>query len=200
MTLPLFIVFEGIDGSGKTTIQELLYNYYMKLGLPAVRNTEPSSGEWGRQIRSFLKGRIKASPEEQLELFLLDREDDVKRNIIPFLNEKKIILMDRYYYSNAAYQGAMGVSYERILSENRVRNFPEPDRVYLIDIDPEEALSRISRGKRGALEIFEKKQFLEKVREIYNNLKDKRFVIIDGLQTPEEILKKIIEDIEINFG
>lgn len=198
---PLFIVFEGIDGSGKTTLADMLFDHYRAGGVPAVRLREPTDGEWGRRIREMLKGEEAPRAEEQLRLFLLDREDDVKRNIRPMMAEKRLILMDRYYFSNAAYQGAAGLPPDTIISENRKRGFPEPDRVYLVDIDPEEALRRIgSRNGGMGKELFEKKFFLERVREIYLSLAGETFRVLDGSLSPGTLLGILTGDMEEGFS
>jgi dTMP kinase len=198
MTLPpRFFVFEGIDGSGKSTQCDLLFGHVMSEGLPAVRLAEPTDGEWGRRIRSMLKGNNMAPAEEQLELFLMDRKDDAGKNIIPALEAKKIVIMDRYYFSNAAYQGAAGIPPERVILENRRISVPEPDRVYLIDIFPEIALQRIA-GRNGMKEFFERESFLKAVREIFLSIadKDKRFLIIDGMMQADTIFTIIKADFE----
>ncbi|MFH0976456.1 MAG: dTMP kinase [Spirochaetota bacterium] len=196
--LPLFILFEGIDGSGKTTLSELLFEFFKKKGVPAEFGHEPTEGVYGKEIRSLLQKEHAGDADDLLKLFLLDREDDAKKNILPSLKAGKAIVMDRYYFSNAAYQGAMGISPESIITENRKRNFPEPDRVYLVDIDPEVAVKRIA-GRNNKTEIFEKKDFLKNVREIYHSVADNRFVILDGSKKISEIMKIIEQDILNNF-
>jgi len=197
---PLFIVFEGIDGSGKSTQAAMLNDYFNSNNINSTLMMEPSNGKWGREIRNILKGDVVPPAEEQLKLFLLDREDDAETNISPALESLQSIVMDRYYYSNAAYQGAMGLDPEFILEENRKRNFPEPDRIYFIDILPETAMERISvRNGSGQREIFEKQSFLEKVRDIFISMKDEKFIPVDGSGSAEEIHQKIIEDITNTF-
>ena len=191
---PLFIVFEGIDGSGKSTQCDLLFGHAAALGLQAVRLAEPTDGAWGRALRSMLKKADMPAAEEQLRLFILDREDDVKRNILPALKEKKIIIMDRYYYSTVAYQGAAGLAPERIIADNRNMRFPEPDRVYFVDIPPETAILRISGRTNKTKEIFEKESFLRKVREIFLSIADERFLVIDGTKTIDEVFDIIKYD------
>ena len=202
LRLPLFILFEGIDGSGKSTLSDLIYQHYKNLGVPTVKIMEPTDGMWGQKIRDMLNGTEIPSPEEQLELFLYDREDDVRRNILPSLKKKKMIIMDRYYYSTAAYQGAMGLSPEYVLKENIRRGFPKPDRVYLIDIEPEKSLKRIAdRGVgKGNGDLFEKKRFLERVRHIYLSIADESFCILNGDAEIDELSQKIKLDIESCFA
>jgi dTMP kinase len=191
---PLFIVFEGIDGSGKSTQCDLLFGHASAMGLQAVRLAEPTDGAWGRAIRSILRKADMPPADEQLRLFMLDREDDVKRNILPALKEKKIIIMDRYYYSTVAYQGAAGMTPERIIAENRAMRFPEPDRVYFIDIPPETAILRVTGRGNKTKEIFEKEYFLKKVRGIFLSIADERFLIIDGTKKIEDIFEIIKKD------
>ena len=84
---PKFIVFEGIDGSGKSTLSEMLYDYLLSINVPAVKGQEPTDGRWGRQIRKLLKSDTPPPIEEQMKLFLFDREEDAERNIRPRLKD-----------------------------------------------------------------------------------------------------------------
>ena len=174
-----FIVFEGIDGSGKSTQCDRICRYAQSLGIRAVRLAEPSDGEWGRRVREMLRRKEMAPAEEQLRLFLMDRKDDAERNILPALQSGSLVVMDRYYFSNAAYQGAAGLPPDTIIRENRLMGVPEPDRVYFIDIPPGEAIRRVT-AREEVREIFEKESFLARVREIFISLADERFVFIDG--------------------
>lgn len=193
---PLFIVFEGIDGSGKSTQCDLLFRYAVAQGAPAVRLAEPTAGEWGTRIRAMLKEPAMAPAEEQLRLFLLDRKDDVERNIVPALKESRIVIMDRYYYSNAAYQGAAGIAPGRIIAENRGLSFPEPDRIYYIDIPAPVATRRIAGRSGKGTEVFEKEYFLQKVREIFLSFSGDRFMVVDGTQGIEEVFAVIKKDFD----
>jgi dTMP kinase len=201
LRLPLFILFEGIDGSGKSTLSDAIYHYYKNLGIPTVKIMEPTDGIWGQRIREMLNGTRIPAPEEQLELFLSDREDDVRRNILPSLKKSRMIIMDRYYYSTAAYQGAMGLSPEYIIDENMRRGFPKPDRVYLIDIEPEKSLKRIADRDSGIRDgdLFEKRRFLERVRRIYLSIANESFCILDGDAGIEELSQIVRSDIESHF-
>ncbi len=199
---PVFIVFEGIDGSGKTTICEAVYRHYTKTGFPAVRLREPSDGRWGRSIREMIRKDAMPAPEEQVRLFIRDREDDVATNIRPALESGKMVLLDRYYYSNAAYQGARGLDAGRVIEENRAMGFPEPDRVYLVDLDPAEALRRVL-ARNGALtgrDAFESEDFLASVRAAYLSIADGRFLVLDGMSAVRDIVESVVRDIDSLLG
>ncbi len=193
MNRPLFIVFEGIDGSGKSTQCDLLFAHSLSLGLPAVKLVEPTGGPWGRKIRVMLREKEMAPAEEQMRLFILDRQDDAEKNILPALEEKRIIVMDRYYFSNAAYQGAAGTAPEEIIGENRKMGFPEPDRVYFVDIPPDCAMRRVT-GRGEGEEIFEKESSLQKVRDNFLSIADERFLVVDGTGSVDEIFETIKAD------
>ncbi|HSV97340.1 MAG TPA: dTMP kinase [Spirochaetota bacterium] len=195
---PLFVVFEGIDGSGKTTICEAVFAHYTNAGFPVVRLREPSDGPWGRRIRELIQNDAMPGPEDQVRLFIEDREDDVAANIRPALDGGKMVLLDRYYYSNAAYQGALGLEAGRVIDENRRRGFPEPDRVYLLDLEPAEALRRV-RARGGASagkDAFEREDFQASVRAAYLSIADGRFLILDGRMPAQSIIETVVRDID----
>jgi len=181
----LLIAIEGIDGAGKTTNARELFSYLENLGYQVLLLKEPSDSIYGRKIRSSEK-RLPA--EEELRLFLLDREIDVKERIIPALEEGKIVIMDRYYYSNMAYQSARGIEAEKIRELNE-RFAPKPDLVIILDVSPETALERIkARGKRTA---FEEKEYLERVRENFLKIADERTVVVNAERPLEEVREEI---------
>ena len=126
---PLFVFFEGIDGSGKSTACAETELVLLERNEPCLRLAEPTKGVHGAKIRSLLSQPLKPDPDVMLELFVKDREEDVACNIGPALNEGRIVLIDRYFYSNAAYQGASGIPYTRILKVNARYGFPVPDRI-----------------------------------------------------------------------
>ena len=199
---PLFIVFEGIDGSGKSTISNMTVEYINNCGIEVVHFAEPSQGITGRKIRNLLKSPIAPDPDMMLGLFLEDREEDVSLRIKPALESGKTVVLDRYYYSNAAYQGASGLSYKRILKANMDRNFPKPDRVYLLDIHPSESLMRVeSRNEEDGCtrELFEKESFLSEVSNIYHLIADESFYILDARKKPEELMTEIVSDLKRSF-
>ncbi|MDR3238196.1 MAG: dTMP kinase [Spirochaetia bacterium] len=191
-----FIAFEGIDGSGKSTQVSLLASRLRDRDIQCAALAEPSDGAYGLEIRKMLSGGNPPGALRQMELFMLDRADDAEKNIAPALAAGKTVIIDRYYFSNAAYQGAMGLDYAFILEENRKRAFPEPDKVFLIDLSPDTAIERIAGRANGARDIFEKKEFLAKVRDIFFKVLDGRFVVIDGNQAAGKIHQDILKNLD----
>lgn len=186
------IAIEGIDGAGKTTIAEHLRDFLSKLGYDCALFKEPSNSIYGEKIRSS-EQRLPA--EEELELFILDRKIDVHERILPALRSGKIVIMDRYYYSNIAYQSASGIDAEKIREMNEAFA-PKPDLVILLDLSPEIALQRI-RGRKK-LTAFERKEYLDKVRKKFLELVDDRVEIVNA-EDELEIVKRRVEEIVLSF-
>jgi dTMP kinase len=123
--------------------------------------------------------------------FLEDRKLDVSENINPALESGKIIVMDRYYYSNMAYQGALGLDMEKIRSENE-KFAPRPDIVIILDAPPKTGLDRIRNKRKEELNYFETLEYQEKVRELFLKMKDYDNVgVLDGSGTLEDVSEKI---------
>jgi len=185
------IVFEGIDGAGKSTQAETLLKRLLGRGFDVLYYREPSMGRWGREIKEKALHPDSITPEEELNLFLRDRKENVEKNLKPALKRKKIVILDRYYYSTIAYQGAKGINKERIKRMNE-EFVVEPDLVFILDINPKKGLKRIkNRGKRDKL--FEREEYLVKVRNIFRSFKGRKFIHINTSKPEEEISKKIEE-------
>ena len=184
----MLINLEGIDGCGKSTQSQLLMDEFEKNDEKTILLKEPTNGKYGRKLWEMLSGKIEATTEEILELFVMDRKEHVDQKINPALNEGKIVLMDRYYYSTMAYQAAAGIDVKRIRKDNEFA--PKPDIVLVFDLTADLAMKRV-RGHSVA-DVFEKEEHLEKVRKAYLNLKDDPLVrIIDATRTPEEIFDEV---------
>jgi dTMP kinase len=187
----ILIVFEGIDGSGKSTQAEILLEKLQEEDFDAVYFREPSKGKWGRKIKKKALDPDSLSPEEELDLFQKDRRENVEKNLKPALKKKRIVILDRYYYSNIAYQGAKGID-EKLIRRMNEEFVVEPDLVFIFDIDPKKGLERIENRKKKD-KLFEREDYLAKVREIFRSFKGEKFVHIDALKSKEEISKEIQE-------
>lgn len=186
------IVFEGIDGSGKTTVSKMLFNYMKEKNLPVAWLREPSDSNWGKKIREISRFKTSIPLEEELNYFIEDRKFNVSHNIKPALSQNKTVILDRYYYSTACYQGARGMNMDEIIQMNR-EFAPEPDITFIIDVDVNIGMNRIKESRNSRVKLFEQKNFLEKVRKNYLTLTGKNIHIIDGNQDLKTILKRIIE-------
>src|SRR5262245_23410116 len=161
------VVLEGIDGSGKSKQIELLAKFCSENRLAHVVSKEPTNGEYGMQIRnSATHGRF--SVQEEVEILRKDREDHVKNVIAPALRAEKIVILDRYYFSTAAYQGAQGADVDRILADNE-RFALQPDLLIVLDVRPETGIARIkNRGDQP--NKFESMASLEQARTIFRQI------------------------------
>ena len=178
MSRGIFIVFEGIDGAGKSTQIELLTKDLQNLGIQAVYSREPTGGPWGKKLRdSATTGRLE--PADELDYFIRDRTEHVANLIEPSLAAGKWVILDRYYYSTIAYQGIRGLD-PAALRQQMEELFPKPDRVFLLDLDPAGAVRRIRRGRGEAPNEFEKKDQLERIRAIFLSLQGPEMVVIDA--------------------
>jgi dTMP kinase len=176
----LLIVFEGIDGAGKSTLVRHLTQRLASCGLAFVASREPTDGPAGQRLRrAALTGRLPA--ETELELFLEDRAQHVREVIEPALSTGKVVVLDRYYYSTAAYQGARGAGDFFALIEVNERFAPRPDLVVWVAIEPAVALQRIAgRGER--VTAFEREAELVAVARYFALLTGPTVMQLDGLE------------------
>ena len=192
------IVFEGIDGTGKSTQCELLAKSLIERDILNIALAEPTRGTWGIKVRRLLsEGRQGISPQEELSWFVNDRKEDIELNIMPALQDNKVVLMDRYYFSTAAYQGALGLDPEQIRLENETFA-PIPDRVLIFLTSPETCLERIesSRDQKSA---FEKLDYLQNVQEIFKSFSGPNIRFIDSVGSVPEVHAKVLSSIEDLF-
>ena len=184
----MLIDLEGIDGCGKSTQSKFLMEKFEENNEKTIILKEPTSGKYGKKLWEMLSGKRKATTEQILDLFVMDRKEHVDEKINPALKEGKIVLMDRYYYSTMAYQAAAGIDVNRIRKDNEFA--PKPDVVLIFDLPADLAMKRV-KGHSVA-DVFEKEEHLEKVREAYLDLRDDPLVrIIDSTRTPEEIFEEV---------
>jgi dTMP kinase len=181
------LAIEGIDGAGKTTQVRCLEGLLGAAQIPFVSTKEPTSGPWGRKIReSAQKGRM--APAEELAAFLNDRHEHVEKVVHPALGANKVVLIDRYYLSTVAYQGARGMSPAHLLQLNAFA--PRPDILIVLDVAPDVGLRRV-RERGDAADLFEREDELARARAIFQSLDVENLRIIDGNRERKDIAKEI---------
>ncbi len=210
----LFITFEGLDGSGKTTQIELLKNYLKSKGFDVVTTIEPGGTEIGGKIRNILldKGNLDMSHKAETFLFLASRAELVSKIIAPALREGKIVICDRFFDSTVVYQGiARGLEEKQILDMSLwATDEIVPDITFLLSVKvsrgkkrigtphqlnfAEIYLVKVSRGKEIDRIELEKDNFKKKIYKGYLDIARKnkdRIVVIDGEKNIESIFEEI---------
>jgi len=130
-----------------------------------------------------------------VELFLKDRQEDVQHNIKPALEAGKIVLIDRYYFSTMAYQGARGIDVEEIRRLNE-KFAPVPDLVIIFDVPVDVGLERIKASRRSRHVYFERCEYLKKVAQVYQEMRGENIVHIDAAKAIEDVAQEVMEKIE----
>lgn len=199
----VLITFEGGDGAGKTTLIEKVYRYLEEAGHKVVRTRAPGSTKIGEEIRRLLlsKHSEPMSSRSELFLFLADRAQHVDAVIRPALEQKKIVLCDRFNDSTLAYQGARGFFEERLkdlltfASDSLV-----PDLTLYLDLDPKIGFERTKAGRQEHDRIeSEALVFHRKIRSAYRKIAErepKRFILIDAELSPDQVFERAKEKID----
>jgi len=188
----LLIAVEGIDGAGKTSVAALLAQYCGERGVACVLSKEPTSLKWGRELRrSAQVGRL--TLEAELDLFRKDREMHVAGTIRPALEQRHVVIIDRYYWSTAAYQGARGADPDNIIADHE--SFaPRPDAFLLLDVPVEQGLERIRR-RGDEPNDFEKAASLERARHIFLDLAGKfpgHSLLVDASASVRDVSRRCL--------
>lgn len=201
-----FIVFEGIDGSGKSTQSKLLYEKLRSDGYSCIITEEPGGTTPGKMIKQILLDpEIELSPKAELFLFLADRAEHVTRIIKPALDDGTTVISSRYFFSTIVYQGIarklFKIDFITKINMFAVDNLI-PDLVIYIDVNPEEALKNIrGRNKTSNLDRIETEgvRFQKEVRNGYLYLIERYpeiFVKIDGSGTIQKIAGEVYRTIK----
>ena len=195
----LFITFEGLDGSGKTTQIKLLHDFLRGEGLDIIVTREPGGTEIGDRIRDILLSKKHAGMNYRTEalLFLASRAELVSKTIIPALEKGRVVICDRFFDSTVAYQGiARGLGEEQILNMSLwATEGLIPDITFLLSVKVsmgDERIKIINR-KRDRIEV-EKDLFKEKIYQGYLKIAQKnrdRFVILNGGDDIQMVFDKI---------
>lgn len=187
----MFIVFEGLDGSGSSTQSALLTQSLQKEGKQVLHTKEPTTRTIGKLVRDYLQHKYSTSDKALQLLFASDREDHLHSVIKPNLAEQKIVISDRYFFSSIAFGALEKVSFEWL--DNLYQDFLMPDIVFLLKVPSTECIQRIE-GRGNERELFEKKEVLEKVWQNYEKLaQNYDFIeVIDGTQNVEKIASQVL--------
>ena len=199
-----FIVFEGIDGAGKTTQVGLLAERLRGMGKQVVITAEPTSLPSGVELRRALSGELRKTPLEMAEMFATDR---VAHNIEieKLLSDGVTVISDRYYYSSLAYQGSV-LGYDSVAKLNLDNpGIRRPDICIFLDLSPEKSLARI--GGRGAnVEIYENLEYLTKTRkmffDVFERLRNEgeNIAVIDASGSVETVAKAVFDAVCAVYG
>lgn len=193
----MFIVFEGLDGSGQSTQAKLLKDYLEKeRNFSVILTKEPTDQPpVGSLIRQILRKEISVNPATLQLLFCADRSEHLERVIKPAIKKNQWVISDRYFYSTIAY-GSLNLDVEWLIKLNE--QFLIPNIVFLLKVRPEICLQRIdvNRGKR---EFFEEKEKLKKVWQTYEILgwRFSNIKVIDGEKSIEEVFEEVKSKIGI---
>jgi dTMP kinase len=194
----VFVTFEGVDGSGKTTQVERLRAALEAEGRAVVATREPGGTPLGERVREILLGGIDVSPWAEAALFAAARAELVERVIRPELEGGADVICDRYIDSSLAYQGiARGLGIERVLELNlHATRGLLPDRTFLLLLDPERASGRLG-DEPDRIEL-EGEDFRFAVDRAYRSLAEmfpRRVIPIDAARPPEEIASHVREQL-----
>ncbi|MCP3875722.1 MAG: dTMP kinase [Desulfobacteraceae bacterium] len=191
-----FIVFEGIDGSGKSTQIQNISNRLGTKGYKVYSTFEPTDGPIGSLIRQMLSGKLETDQRTIASLFAADRTDHLvnkDNGIAVKVDQGDVVLCDRYYFSSYAYH-AQHIDMEWVINANALNaEILKPDLTIFMDVDPDICFERI-KNNRANFEMYEKIDIMKQVRKNYfkafDVLKDsEKIVIVDANQTVE-----IVED------
>jgi dTMP kinase len=189
------IVFEGLDGCGKSTQLRLAAEALARRGVDVVETREPTDGPWGRRIREMARSGERVAAETELEWFFEDRREHMREVVEPALAAGRIVLSDRSYLSTVAYQGARGLDPAEILTESEAA-FVRPDLVLLFTIPAKEGLARVHARGGEAEPAFENLGFLERVEAIFESLDVAGLVRIDARRSEDAIARDVAAALE----
>ena len=191
-------MFEGIDGTGKSTQIDLLARYLRARGLEVETDFEPTRGPWGMKVREAALSGERLSVEDEIECLLQDRREHVRGFIEPALAAGKWVLLDRYYLSMMAYQGASGANVEQLREMNE--EFATiPDVAFWLDIPVELALQRMNARGNGH-DAFEREDFLSAVAAAYSEMEMPWLHRIEADGTVTDVQQRIREVILQELG
>jgi dTMP kinase len=189
----VFVTFEGLDGSGKTTQVELLRAHLAESGRDVVATREPGGTEFGERVRDVLLQGDEISPWAEAALFAAARAELVAQVIGPALERGADVICDRYLDSSLAYQGiarGLGVDQVLALNVNAIRGIL-PDRTFLLMLGADEAAGRGEASDRIEREGGAFQRAVESAYSELAGIFPGRVIALDGSRPPEEIAKEV---------
>ena len=204
-----FLVFEGIDASGKSTLLNLLCERFQKDGVAYIKTREPGGTKIGEKIREILLEKESTTLNSLTEtlLYYADRKQHIEEQVKPSLKKGLWVLSDRYWASTSAYQcGGRGIDEGFVQNlKKQVCTNCEPDIWILLDLPVEESLKRLfvlKKDRRDRLEM-ENSAFHQKVRDYYLKLAEEepsKWLILDATKPPDQLLEQILSHLKQNGG
>lgn len=185
------LVFEGLDGCGKTTQVGALGAALRAAGHDVVQTGEPTDGPSGRRIREMARSGRAVPAAEELRWFVEDRRAHVAEVIEPALAAGRVVVSDRYTLSTVAYQGARGLDWKALLAESEAE-FPVPDLVLLLEIDPDAGLARVEARGSHREGVFEERARLARVAEIFRAVDRPYVERIDATPPPDVVHRAVL--------
>jgi dTMP kinase len=193
------VVFEGLDGTGKSTQLPRLAARLRARGYEVLETREPHDSAPGRRIRELARSHAAVAPEAELALFMEQRRLHVRERIAPALARGEVVLSDRYFLSTVAYQGGRGLDPAALLAANEAE-FPLPDLALLLELPPAAGLARVVARGAPHEPAFEHAGFLERVAAIFAALERPYLERIDAAGTPEAVEARIAAAVSRRLG
>lgn len=184
----LFVVLEGIDGSGKSTVSDLLVKRLTSMNFKAILTSEPTSSEIGIILRKYLSDP-QSIPSSDALLFAADRVEHYFHFIKPHVDEGYIVICDRYKFSSIVYQGSQNVDKEWIRTINSIAG--DPDVIFYLELSIESSLDRLHGSNRDNLEKFENEKYLKRIIDGYEELMTPSVIRIDAEEPIEDVVEAI---------
>ena len=200
-----FLVFDGVNGAGKSTQVQNLLTFLQERGIPCASTREPGGTDFGQKVRALLMNEKQEplAPLAETFLFAADRAQHVAKKIKPAVEKGEVIISDRYYYSTLAFQGfGRGLDVETLRKVNEIAIAgTRPDLVFLFDLDPAEGLRRASDRNSEEHDSFEQEaiDFHTRLRDGFLKLSDslpEPFAVIDASKQPEAVWESMLPFVE----
>ncbi|MAG32534.1 MAG: dTMP kinase [Deltaproteobacteria bacterium] len=192
----MLVVFEGLDGCGKSTQLRRAAEALRARGIELLVTREPTEGVWGQRIRAMARSGERVAVEVELMWFFEDRRRHMREVVRPALEQGKVVLSDRSYISSVAYQGARGLDPVKILADSEAE-FVRPDLVLLFEISAKEGLARVAARGEASEPVFENLSFLKRVEAIFEGLEVDGLVRIDATRSEDEIAADVLAALDV---